>query len=70
MGQLKVAPKLRVPFEGPHLVTNAISKSLYLIQLNKKGTRKVVHHNLASCGNIQRKPEAELGCICTKEDEA
>ena len=45
MGQLKVAPKLRVPFEGPHLVTNAISESLYLIQLNKKGTRKVVHHN-------------------------
>ena len=45
MGQLKVAPKFRVTFQGPYLVTNAISESLYLIQLNKKGTGKVVYHN-------------------------
>ena len=44
-GQLQVAPKLRRPFQGPYLVLHQFSELLYLIQLDAKGTRKVVHHN-------------------------
>ena len=67
MGWHKVAPKLRVPFEGAYLVTNAISESLYLIQLYKKGTMKSGPSE--STFPLQRKPEAELRCIFIKEDK-
>ena len=45
INQLKFAPKLRRPFEGPYLVIKCFSELVYSIQMNKKGTRKVVHHN-------------------------
>ena len=45
INQLKFAPKLRRPFEGPYLVIKRFSELVYSIQMNKKGTRKVVHHN-------------------------
>ena len=45
MSQLHVTPKLRRHFEGPHIVLDRFSELVYLIQLNKKGNRKVVHHN-------------------------
>jgi len=43
--QLKIAPKLRCPFEGPFLVLERINDLDYVIQTNSKGTKKVIHHN-------------------------
>ena len=45
ISQLKVAPKLRRPFEGPHVVIKKLSFLNYVIQLRSKGPRKVIHHN-------------------------
>ena len=41
---LHLAPKLRVPLEGPYLVLDKISDLDYCIQLDAKGKQKVVHH--------------------------
>ena len=43
--QLKTAPKLRRPFEGPYLVMDKINDLDYAIQLDSHKKRKVVHHN-------------------------
>jgi len=43
--QLHIAPKLRVTYDGPFLVTKKISDLDYVIQLNKHGETKLVHHN-------------------------
>ena len=43
--QLDLAPKLRVPFQGPYLVLAKIGDLDYKIQLDAKGKQKVVHHN-------------------------
>lgn len=45
MNQLHIAPKLRVAYEGPYPVTKRFNDQIYEIQLNKKGYKKVVHHN-------------------------
>lgn len=45
MGQLHLTPKLRSSFAGPFLVVKKINDLIYLIQLNREGKRKVVHHN-------------------------
>ena len=43
--QLHLAPKLQVPFEGPHLILEKLSDLDYCIQLDAKGKQKVVHHD-------------------------
>ena len=43
--QLKIAPKLRCPYEGPFLVVQKLNDLDYLIQFDAKGKRRVVHHN-------------------------
>jgi hypothetical protein len=43
--QLHIAPKLRVSYEGPSLIVKKLSDLDYVIQLDKKGTTKLVHHN-------------------------
>ena len=43
--QLDLAPKLRVPFQGPYLVLAKIGDLDYKIQLDAKSKQKVVHHN-------------------------
>ena len=55
--QLKIAPKLRNPYDGPFLVVEKLSDLDYRIQLDAKGTRKVVHHNKLKSynGNIRLK---------------
>ena len=45
IGQQHVTPKLRRPFQGPFLVIKKLNDLNYMLQLNEKGTRKVVHHN-------------------------
>lgn len=45
IGQLHIAPKLRVPYEGPHLVIQKLNDLNYVIQLDERGKKKVVHHN-------------------------
>ena len=45
VGQLGMAPKLRSPYEGPYLVIKKINDLNYMIQLDGKGRKKVVHHN-------------------------
>ena len=43
--QLDLAPKLRVPFQGPYLILAKIGDLDYKIQLDAKGKQKVVQHN-------------------------
>jgi hypothetical protein len=43
--QQHIAPKLRVTYEGPFLVTRKINDQIYEMQVNAKGNKKVVHHN-------------------------
>ena len=43
-GQLDVAPKLRVNFQGPYLVLNRLRDLDYQVQLDARGKQKVVHH--------------------------
>ena len=42
--QSDLAPKLRVPFPGPYLVSAKIGDLDYQIQLDAQGKQKVVHH--------------------------
>ena len=43
--QLHITPKLRSPYSGPFLVLKAIGDLNYLLQLDKHGSKKLVHHN-------------------------
>ena len=43
--QLAIAPKLRCPYEGPYLVLKRVNDLDYVIQLDAKGTRRLVHSN-------------------------
>ena len=43
--QLAIAPKLRCPYEGPFLVLKWVNDLDYVIQLDAKGTRRLVHSN-------------------------
>jgi transposase InsO family protein len=43
--QLDIVPKLRVPYCGPFLVIKKINDLNYVLQLDAKGTQKLVHHN-------------------------
>ena len=45
IGQQHLAPKLRRSFEGPFLIIHKFNDLIYLIQLDRAGRRKVVHHN-------------------------
>ena len=42
--QLHVAPKLRVPYEGPYMILKKLGTLDYELYL-EKGKHKVVHHN-------------------------
>ncbi len=44
-GQMSVAPKLRVPYQGPVLVLRQIFPLNYLIQLDEEGTQRLVRHD-------------------------
>ena len=44
-GQLRLAPKLRSPYEGPFLVVGKLNDLDYIVQFNSKGTKRVIHHN-------------------------
>ena len=43
--QLHITPKLRSPYSGPYLVLKRMTDLDYLIQLDAKGSKKLVHHN-------------------------
>ena len=43
--QLHMAPKLRVPFQGPYLVLDRLGDLLFKIQLDAKGKQKIVRHD-------------------------
>ena len=45
ISQLATAPKLRVPYEGPYVIVKRLNDLNYVIQLNAKGSKKLVHHN-------------------------
>jgi hypothetical protein len=45
ISQLHITPKLRVPYEGPHLVLRKLNDLDYLIQFDAAGKKRVVHHN-------------------------
>lgn len=45
IGQLHIAPKLRVPYEGPYLVVKKLNDLDYMIQMDEKGKKRVIHHN-------------------------
>ena len=42
---LKLSPKLRRHFIGPVVVINKFNDVTYEIQLNAKGSKRVVHHD-------------------------
>ena len=42
---LNLTPKLRRPYEGPHLVLKQINDLIYRIQFNQEGKRQIVHYN-------------------------
>ena len=44
-GQLEITPKLRNPYEGPYLILKKLNDLNYVIQLDQKGTQRVVHCN-------------------------
>jgi hypothetical protein len=56
IGQFNIAPKLRKSFIGPVCVTKHYNDLTYMIQLNKKGDRKVVHHDKLLPSKGQNKP--------------
>ena len=43
--QLKLAPNLRCPYEGPYVIVKKINDLDYVIQFDEKGKKKLVHHN-------------------------
>lgn len=45
ISQLHIAPKLRKPYEGPYVVVNRFNDLNYMIQMDPKGKKRVVHHN-------------------------
>ncbi len=45
MGQMGTAPKLRVPYRGPVLVLRQVTSLNYLIQLDAKGTQRLIRHD-------------------------
>ena len=44
-GQLNVTPKLRVNFQGPYLVLDRLGDLDYWVQLDARGTQKIVPHD-------------------------
>jgi transposase InsO family protein len=40
-----ISPKLQCPYQGPYVVVKKLGDLDYTIQLNAKGTQRVVHHN-------------------------
>ena len=42
---LGTCPKLEMVYEGPYLIKQKVSEMNYVIQLNKRGEQKMVHHN-------------------------
>ena len=44
-GQLVVAPKLRVNFQGPYLVLDRLGDLDSWVQLDARGQQKVIHHD-------------------------
>ncbi len=40
-----LCPKLQMPYKGPYLILEKYNELTYLIQLNGKGTQKVIHYN-------------------------
>ena len=45
LSQLHLTPKLRSPYEGPFLILKRVNDLNYVVQFNKNGVKKVVHHN-------------------------
>ena len=43
-GQLGIAPRLRVNFQGPYLVLDMLGDLDYWMQLDSRGSQNVVHH--------------------------
>ena len=43
--QLQIAPKLRNPFDGPFLILKKYNDLNYRLQLDARGTQRVVHYN-------------------------
>lgn len=47
-----VAPKLDKAYDGPFIVKVKMSKINFVIQVDEKGTEKVVHHNKLQNGKL------------------
>ena len=76
--QLHTVPKLRSPYAGPFMVIKQIGDLNYLLQLDDKGSKKLVHHNKlkpylgsklpnyakAALRNITRNQPQPLPIIC------
>ena len=45
LGQQDLAPKMRRPYEGPYLVLRRLGDLNYMVQLDRKGAKRVVHFN-------------------------
>ncbi len=45
MGQMGMAPKLRVPYKGPVLVLHQPTPLNYVIQLDEAGTKRLIRHD-------------------------
>ena len=45
MGQVAITPKLRVPYKGPVLVLRQVTPLNYIIQLDEKGTQRLIRHD-------------------------
>ena len=44
-GQLDVAPKLRINFQGSYLALDRLVDLNYWVQLDTRGKKKVIHHD-------------------------
>ncbi|XP_064620321.1 uncharacterized protein LOC135483366 [Lineus longissimus] len=45
ISQLEIAPKLRKAFQGPYLIIKKVNDLDYVLQMDKRGKTKLVHHN-------------------------
>ena len=56
VGQLNIAPKLRVPYEGPYMIWKQLGALDYELHMDHRKTKVVHHSRLKPCHGLKRPP--------------
>ena len=56
VGQLNIAPKLRVPYEGPYMIQKQLGALEYELHLDHRKTKAVHHNRLKLYHGLKRPP--------------